>query len=397
MKLWVHAKPYLQIVWLSSNLSDYMYDIIGSGIAGLTCSQILSKSNISHSIFEKETSSPEDHYGIQITPNASNILAKIGLFDTILPDMHVINNIEIISLRNLKTLTRLPVNEFVLNNNLSKYFTISRKILYEHLLNAVNKNGTVIENNKNISNIIDHGDHFDINYDKNDTKESRGIIIASGSSKKPLFKNILIKQTSSNYLTLRAVAKKKEFPFQIKNDSIYVFLSEDLHIVAYPFFEDKINIVVIAKKNNLNFNNISINYFKSAENTFHDFLNATNWTIWNLNDYKTKLFLDKNKPIFVIGDAAHTIKPHLAQGASMAIEDAYSLAVSISNNSDPKIIHDLMEKRNARIKKVIRRSSTNRLIFHAKQPVSYFRDIYLRNTKPISHLNSLKWLYNYEI
>ncbi|MEK9794603.1 MAG: NAD(P)-binding protein, partial [Hyphomicrobiales bacterium] len=110
-----------------------MYDIIGSGIAGLTCSHILSKSNISHSILEKETSSPEDHYGIQITPNASKILAKMGLLDSILPDMHVINNIEIISLRNLKTLTRLPVNEFVLNNNLSKYYTISRKILYEHL------------------------------------------------------------------------------------------------------------------------------------------------------------------------------------------------------------------------------------------------------------------------
>ena len=374
-----------------------MYDIIGSGIAGLTCSHILSKSNISHSILEKETSSPEDHYGIQITPNASNILEKIGLLDSILPNMHVINNIEIISLRNLKTLTRLPVNEFVLNNNLSKYYTISRKILYEHLLNAVNKNGTVIEHNKNISSIIDHEDHFDICYDTNDTKESQGIIIASGSSRKPLFKKILIKQTSSDYLTLRAVAEKKEFPFQIKNDSVYVFLSEDMHLVVYPFFEDKINIVVITKKNNLNLNNISINNFNYAENTFHNFLNSSNWTIWNLNDYKTKLFLDNNRPIFVIGDAAHTIKPHLAQGASMAIEDAYSLAISISNNNNPKMIHDFMGKRNARIKKVIRRSSTNRLIFHAKQPVSYFRDIYLRNTKPISHLNSLKWLYNYEI
>jgi len=374
-----------------------MYDIIGSGIAGLTCSHILSKSNISHSILEKETSSPEDHYGIQITPNASNILEKIGLLDSILPNMHVINNIEIISLRNLKTLTRLPVNEFVLNNNLSKYYTISRKILYEHLLNAVNKNGTVIEHDKNISSIIDHEDHFDICYDTNDTKESQGIIIASGSSRKPLFKKILIKQTSSDYLTLRAVAEKKEFPFQIKNDSVYVFLSEDMHLVVYPFFEDKINIVVITKKNNLNLNNISINNFNCAENTFHNFLNSSNWTIWNLNDYKTKLFLDNNRPIFVIGDAAHTIKPHLAQGASMAIEDAYSLAISISNNNNPKMIHDFMGKRNARIKKVIRRSSTNRLIFHAKQPVSYFRDIYLRNTKPISHLNSLKWLYNYEI
>jgi len=374
-----------------------MYDIIGSGIAGLTCSHILSKSNISHSILEKETGSPEDHYGIQITPNASNILEKIGLLDSILPNMHVINNIEIISLRNLKTLTRLPVNEFVLNNNLSKYYTISRKILYEHLLNAVNTNGTVIEHDKNISSIIDHEDHFDICYDTNDTKESRGIIIASGSSRKPLFKKILIKQTSSDYLTLRAVAEKKEFPFQIKNDSVYVFLSEDMHLEVYPFFEDKINIVVITKKNNLNLNNISINNFNYAENTFHNFLNSSNWTIWNLNDYKTKLFLDNNRPIFVIGDAAHTIKPHLAQGASMAIEDAYSLAISISNNSNPKMIHDFMGKRNARIKKVIRRSSTNRLIFHAKQPVSYFRDIYLRNTKPISHLNSLKWLYNYEI
>lgn len=374
-----------------------MYDIIGSGIAGLTCSHILSQSNIKHTILEKKTGSPEDHYGIQITPNASNILAKIGLLDTIIPSMHVINNIEIISLKNLKSLTKLPVNEFVLNNNLSKYYTISRKILHEHLLGVVIKNGTIIDDRKNINGIIDHGDRFDLRYDENNIKESQGIIIASGSSKKPLFKNIETRQTSSNFLTLRAVVEKKELPFQVKNDSIYVFLSEDMHLVVYPFFEDKLNIVYIIKKNNLNLDNTYINNFKYTQSTFHDFLNSINWSIWDLNDYKTKLFLDKNRPIFVIGDAAHTIKPHLAQGASMAIEDAYFLAISISNNSAPKIIHDFMEKRNARIKKVIRKSSTNRLIFHAKQPVSYFRDIYLRNTKPISHLNSLKWLYKYEI
>ncbi len=374
-----------------------MYNIIGSGIAGLTCSHILSQSNIKHTILEKETGSPEDHYGIQITPNASNILAKIGLLDAMLPRMHVINNIEIISLKNLKSLTKLPVNEFVLNNNLSKYYTISRKILHEHMLGVVKKNGTIIDDRKNINGIIDRGDRFDLRYNENNTKESQGIIIASGSSKKPLFKNIETRQTSTNFLTLRAVAEKKEFPFQIKNDSIYVFLSEDMHLVVYPFFEDKLNIVYIIKKNNLHLDNTYINNFKYTQSTFYDFLNSTNWTIWNLNDYKTKLFLDKNRPIFVIGDAAHTIKPHLAQGASMAIEDAYSLAISLSNNSSPKIIHDFMEKRNSRIKKVIRRSSTNRLIFHAKQPVSYFRDIYLRNTKPISHLNSLKWLYKYEI
>ncbi len=374
-----------------------MYNIIGSGIAGLTCSHILSQSNIKHTILEKETGSPEDHYGIQITPNASNILAKIGLLDAMLPRMHVINNIEIISLKNLKSLTKLPVNEFVLNNNLSKYYTISRKILHEHMLGVVKKNGTIIDDRKNINGIIDRGDRFDLRYNENNTKESQGIIIASGSSKKPLFKNIETRQTSTNFLTLRAVAEKKEFPFQIKNDSIYVFLSEDMHLVVYPFFEDKLNIVYIIKKNNLHLDNTYINNFKYTQSTFYDFLNSTNWTIWNLNDYKTKLFLDKNRPIFVIGDAAHTIKPHLAQGASMAIEDAYSLAISLSNNSSPKIIHDFMEKRNSRIKKVIRRSSTNRLIFHAKQPVSYFRDIYLRNTKPISHLNSLKWLYKYDI
>ncbi len=374
-----------------------MFDIIGSGIAGLTCSHILSQSHIKHTILEKETTSPEEHYGIQITPNATNILAKIGLLDSILPSMHVINNIEIISFRNLKTLTKLPVNEFILNNNLSKYYTTSRKVLHDHLLNAVIRNGTNINDRKNISDIIDHGGHFDLRYNENNTKVSQGIIIASGSSKKPIFKNIHIKQTSTNFLTLRAVIEQKEFPFQVKNDSIYVFLSEDMHLVVYPFFEGKLNIVLITKKDNLHLDSASINNFKCTESTFHEFLNSTNWTIWNLNDYKTKLSLDKNRPIFVIGDAAHTIKPHLAQGASMAIEEAYFLAKTISNNSDPQIIHEVMGKRDARIRKIIRRSSLNRFIFHSKQPLSFFRDIYLRNKKPISHLNSLKWLYKYEV
>ena len=58
-----------------------MYSIIGSGIAGLACSYTLSNFDINNEIFESSDSGSENGYGIQLSPNASNILEKLGILE----------------------------------------------------------------------------------------------------------------------------------------------------------------------------------------------------------------------------------------------------------------------------------------------------------------------------
>ena len=85
-----------------------MYSIIGSGIAGLACSYTLSNFDIDNEIFESSDPETENGYGIQLSPNASNVLEKLGILEKLEAKMKVINRIEIYSAADLKKLTTLP-------------------------------------------------------------------------------------------------------------------------------------------------------------------------------------------------------------------------------------------------------------------------------------------------
>mgnify|MGYP003325774407 CR=1 FL=1 len=85
-----------------------MYSIIGSGIAGLACSSLLSKQGVQNEVFEKNNKILDQNYGIQLSPNASYVLEKMGLLELLKPKLKVINSIEVCSLQNLKSITTLP-------------------------------------------------------------------------------------------------------------------------------------------------------------------------------------------------------------------------------------------------------------------------------------------------
>ena len=97
--------------------------------------------------------------------------------------------------------------------------------------------------------------------------------------------------------------------------------------------------------------------------------------------------------VALLGDAAHPMRPYLAQGAGMAIEDAAELQSALS-------MHDLdvslrlrryalnRWQRNAKVQE---RSLRNGRIFHATGPMRWGRDLSLRLLG--ARLLDLPWLY----
>jgi salicylate hydroxylase len=97
--------------------------------------------------------------------------------------------------------------------------------------------------------------------------------------------------------------------------------------------------------------------------------------------------------VALLGDAAHPMRPYLAQGAGMAIEDAAELQSALS-------MHDLdvslrlrryalnRWQRNARVQE---RSLRNGRIFHATGPVALGRDLSLRALG--GRIMDVPWLY----
>jgi len=100
--------------------------------------------------------------------------------------------------------------------------------------------------------------------------------------------------------------------------------------------------------------------------------------------------------VALVGDAAHPMLPYLAQGAGMAIEDAFALASALSHASTGDVGERLQQfahtrwQRNARVQA---RAVRNGQIFHAAGPMRVGRDMSLRLMG--ARLMDVPWLYGY--
>jgi salicylate hydroxylase len=97
--------------------------------------------------------------------------------------------------------------------------------------------------------------------------------------------------------------------------------------------------------------------------------------------------------VALLGDAAHPMRPYLAQGAGMAIEDAQVLAqcLSAEAGSVTARLQAYAEQRWARNARVQARAIRNGRIFHATGPVAWGRNLSMRLMG--ERLMDVPWLY----
>jgi salicylate hydroxylase len=97
--------------------------------------------------------------------------------------------------------------------------------------------------------------------------------------------------------------------------------------------------------------------------------------------------------VALLGDAAHPMRPYLAQGAGMAIEDAAELqrALAMHDLDVPLRLRRYALNRWQRNARVQERSRRNGTIFHATGPLRWGRDMALRLLG--ERILDVPWLY----
>jgi salicylate hydroxylase len=122
------------------------------------------------------------------------------------------------------------------------------------------------------------------------------------------------------------------------------------------------------------------------------------WRLWALHDrdpVRSARELARGR-MALLGDAAHPMLPYLAQGASMAIEDAAELAAQLQRGDArtvPAALQRYAENRWKRCAQVQARARRNAFIFHAGGLMQWGRDISLRLLG--ERLLDQPWLYGH--
>jgi salicylate hydroxylase len=125
---------------------------------------------------------------------------------------------------------------------------------------------------------------------------------------------------------------------------------------------------------------------------------APRWGLWVLHDRTPVAGAHEmaRGRIALLGDASHPMRPYLAQGAAMALEDALELGQCLGGVRDRVMDTETALQRYAlkrwqRVARVQRRSWRNGQIFHATGPVRLARDLAMGQLG--ARLMDLPWLY----
>jgi salicylate hydroxylase len=353
--------------------------IVGAGISGLTAGICLLKKNIPSVIYERNSAISEVSAGINLSPNATNLLQKIGVLEDLISLSHQPSKVVFRDHKGKK------ISSYTVNRGDEKYLTLDRKklvgVLYDKYLKL---GGEVVFNN----NIEDFKNNDITSKDKSfDAELIFGCDGINSSLRTKKFKPI--PPLFSGFIAWRSI---KEFssPFEKNNgEDINFYLGPNSHIVTYPIAERTFSATCIIKSSEWIEESWVLEGTKGQfKSDFKDWNSELLTYLADSKLYKWGIFQRpplesfSSNNLFLLGDSAHAMVPFLGQGSCLAIEDSFCLAEIIDKKEfiyDAKKLFD--DLRLSRCRNIYKRSLRQAKLNHISNPLL----IFLRN-KLLSYL-----------
>jgi salicylate hydroxylase len=216
---------------------------------------------------------------------------------------------------------------------------------------------------------------------------------------------------ATGHLAYRALVRQAELPAALRSGRVTVWLGPGLHVVAYPVRGgDWLNVVALVEgpapadpaqwDHAANAADLQA-VLAGACAPLRDLVAAVpSWRLWALNDRPPVQGAAQmvQGRVALLGDAAHPMRPYLAQGAGMAIEDADELGRLLGQARElgtlidtPVLLQRYALNRWQRNAQVQAHAARNGRIYHLRGPAAWARDAGLRLLG--AKLMDQPWLY----
>lgn len=385
--------------------------IAGAGVGGLTAAIALAKVGISVTILERAEVLTEVGAGLQISPNAGRVLARLDLLQAVAAAATQPDAIRVRAARTGRTLSLMPLGGAQARWG-APFLVIHRASLQKILLSAVAAEpairlqlattlagfgvtgaGVVVTTKQGVLSRTMTGDAL-IGADG-----VRSVVRARlvGGADEPL-------ETGRTAWRILLDADAVDPPFRTRETGLW--LGGDAHLVHYPLDAGRrVNVVAVTRQAASDgagdetwsrpgdpeaINSAFSRWHPSARRLV---ASAGSWTTWPLFD-RAPLPAWNAGPVALLGDAAHPILPFFAQGAAQAIEDAGALAGAVAaTRSLPDALASYSGSRRTRTAKVQEVSRQLGRIYHLAGPAAVARDAGMRMLGPERLLARYDWLY----
>jgi len=347
--------------------------IAGAGIGGLTSALALAQNGFQVSLFEKAANLGDIGAGIQISPNAMQVLDALGLGDDITALACEPNKTTFRDYKTGRIDLAVPLKPICRKRYGQPYFHIHRADLHDILTNAVKAAGIDIHLNVEACGLFqsDTGVSLLTSQDKYHGNFLIGadgihssIQTAIGIKQPPGFTG----QTAWRGLVPATDALRKLIPFDAT-----VWMGPGQHFVTYYVRGGElINFVAVQERE------VWTQEGWNLEGDMQDLRQAfTGWDVpvtsllqacqtchyWGLFDRPTLTTWTDGR-VALLGDACHPMLPFMAQGAASAIEDAWVMSQALTKDQKAQALKRYEAQRKPRTNRIQALSRRNATLYH---------------------------------
>lgn len=315
--------------------------VIGAGLGGAAAAALLADAGFSVHSFEQAPEFNRLGAGIHIGPNVMKIFRQIGLEDTLAKIGSHPSHWFSRDGNTGEYLSEIPLGEFALKEYGAPYITIHRGDMHAVQIEALDPK--TVHFGYKLTDLEERDDHVLLTFDNGKQIEAGLVVGADGINskirevllgvEKPRFSGWVGHRALVNMDKLRATGLEYE-------RCVKWWWEQSRHIMAYATKNDAseyyyvTGVPVDSWEHEASFVDSSREEMEAIFGGSHKMVQGlidateevTKWPFWN----RDPMGLWSRGRLVMIGDACHPMRPHMAQGACMAIEDAAVLTRCLS-------------------------------------------------------------------
>jgi salicylate hydroxylase len=355
--------------------------VVGAGIGGLCSALALVKQGFKVTVHEQAAALSEVGAGLQLSPNAMQVLKQLGLAAPLSPYVFRPQNAVMRHYKSGKNYFSVPLGGNCLQQFGAEYWHVHRADLHHVLYQACMQNQVNLKLNSPISTYVHGENSHSVDVVLNDAEKIQYdlVIGADGIHSKiqtTLSHNLGLssKPRFTGQVAWRGTVKTKDLPPNLVEPNANLWVGPGKHFVSYYLRGgEEVNFVAVEERTNWQQESWSQEgdiaklrgLFVGWHPHVQEILAATHKTfLWALHDREPLTsWVDKN--VTLLGDACHPMLPFLAQGAAMAIEDAYVLAALLKTQQDtPTALQQYQRLRLGRTRSIQLNARQNASLYH---------------------------------
>jgi 2-polyprenyl-6-methoxyphenol hydroxylase-like FAD-dependent oxidoreductase len=380
--------------------------VVGGGIGGLTTALALARQGRSVRVLERAPQFAEIGAGLQLAPNATRVLARLGVLDEVVACGVLPTRLVLRDALDGSELTHLPLGEDFRNRYGGPYLVLHRSDLLDVLVAACAAAGVELETGRHVVDVVSTRDNAEVCCEDGSVHRAGAVVGADGLRSFLRRRLADDEPISSGYVAYRGAVPFDQAAAHVDPADVTAFIGPGLHLVQYALRAgEMVNTVAVFRSPR-----------HQADPTAPDWggpdeLDAVFTGVCTpVRDALPLLWRDRRWQMFdrdpipqwvdgrlaLLGDAAHPMLQYLAQGACQAIEDADALVTALGGATGaqvPAALATYAEQRRERTARVQRTARTWGEIWHVDDVARLLRNELLTGLDPAAHHRYVDWLY----